>query len=316
MVFDVLLIASLIICGLGIIYRVSTWFTREYGVLPSGATAGQRLLAAVGGVAGVLFSPKILILLKTFVLEAMLQLKLLRTDGLRWLAHILIFYGFMLLLIMHALESVVSQSLFEEYYSTLNPFFFLRNFFGFMVLAGLAVSITRRLIIKPPRVKTSGRDHYAILILAVIMISGILLEGMKISSYTEFERMVEDYAMMDDEDEIRALARYWEENYGVVAPADAGPFQEEDLEAGAEIHEMNCAECHSPPQSAFMGYATSKILSPVAIALDNAGGVEALWYIHILACFIGLAYLPFSKMFHIVATPISILVNAVMDETD
>ncbi|MCP4690266.1 MAG: hypothetical protein GY859_19595, partial [Desulfobacterales bacterium] len=68
--------------------------------------------------------------------------------------------------------------------------------------------------------------------------------------------------------------------------------------------------------SAFMGYATSKILSPVAIALDKAGGVEALWYIHILACFIGLAYLPFSKMFHIVATPISILVNAVMDETD
>jgi ferredoxin len=33
-----------------------------------------------------------------------------------------------------------------------------------------------------------------------------------------------------------------------------------------------------------------------------------------LACFIGLAYLPFSKMFHIISTPVSLLANAVMEK--
>jgi heterodisulfide reductase subunit C len=37
-----------------------------------------------------------------------------------------------------------------------------------------------------------------------------------------------------------------------------------------------------------------------------------LWYIHILACFVGLAYLPFSKMFHIFASSISLLANGVI----
>jgi len=38
-----------------------------------------------------------------------------------------------------------------------------------------------------------------------------------------------------------------------------------------------------------------------------------LWYIHFVACFFGLAYLPFSKMFHIISSPISLLTNAVME---
>jgi heterodisulfide reductase subunit C len=37
-----------------------------------------------------------------------------------------------------------------------------------------------------------------------------------------------------------------------------------------------------------------------------------LWYIHVLACLVGLAYLPFSKMFHIFASPVSLLANGVI----
>jgi heterodisulfide reductase subunit C len=43
------------------------------------------------------------------------------------------------------------------------------------------------------------------------------------------------------------------------------------------------------------------------------GTVEFLYYVHVLACLLGLAYLPFSKMFHIIATPFSLLANGVMD---
>jgi heterodisulfide reductase subunit C len=65
---------------------------------------------------------------------------------------------------------------------------------------------------------------------------------------------------------------------------------------------------------AFTGYAVAKTIKPFALALDNLGTVNILWYIHFLACFIGLAYLPFSKMFHIISTPVSLLANAVMEK--
>jgi heterodisulfide reductase subunit C/nitrate reductase gamma subunit len=41
---------------------------------------------------------------------------------------------------------------------------------------------------------------------------------------------------------------------------------------------------------------------------------QNFWDIHFLACMLGLAYLPFSKLFHIVTTPLSLMARAVMDE--
>ena len=73
-------------------------------------------------------------------------------------------------------------------------------------------------------------------------------------------------------------------------------------------------ECHSAPQWAFTGYTVAKIIKPMALSLDRAGASNILWYIHFLACFFGLAYLPFSKMFHIFSTPASLLANAVMEK--
>jgi heterodisulfide reductase subunit C len=170
---------------------------------------------------------------------------------------------------------------------------------------------------KVPRLKTSGMDVYAIFILVVIIFSGILLEGVKITSYTAFQGMVEDYASLDAEDdaeEIEALESYWVENFDTVSPNVKGPFEAEMLEAGLESHEANCAECHSPPGWAFTGFAVAKTIKPISLALDNVDMANILWYIHFLACFIGMAYIPFSKMFHIISTPVSLLANAVMEK--
>ena len=41
---------------------------------------------------------------------------------------------------------------------------------------------------------------------------------------------------------------------------------------------------------------------------------QKIWWVHISVCLFGLAYLPFSKMFHMITTPLSLLCNAVMDE--
>jgi heterodisulfide reductase subunit C len=182
-----------------------------------------------------------------------------------------------------------------------------------MVLVGVILAAIRRYLSKPQRLRTGGMDHYAIMIVALIMLSGIALEGLKIGAYSEFERMVEDYAGLDDEDEIEALETLWVKEYGTVSPNVEAPFDEELIESGREVHETNCMDCHASARWAFNSFATAKLIKPMALWLDEKNGVTILWYIHIVACFIGLAYLPFSKMFHLIATPFSLMANRIMD---
>jgi heterodisulfide reductase subunit C len=220
----------------------------------------------------------------------------------------------MLLLLMHALDSVFTEAMFTDYYATVNPFFFLRDLFGAMVLVGVGMAAFRRYLSKPPRLRTGSRDHYAVIILAVIMLSGIGLIGLKITSYSEFMIMVEDYAGLDDEEEIQALEAVWVNDYGVISPNIQPPFDADLLSAGREVHASSCLDCHASAQWAFTGFAAAKIIKPFAIWLDETDGITILWYIHIIACFAGLAYLPFSKMFHMICTPLSLIANRVMGD--
>jgi len=313
MVFSTLLYTSLTIFVLGLMYKISTWFSRGIEVSAKDITTSARVSGAGRAILRVVFSQKILILIKAFILDVLLQRRILKEDFLRWVMHLFLFGGFMLLLLMHALDKIVIEPLFNDYYSTLNPFLFLRDLFGIIVLVGLGIAVYRRFILKVPRLKTNAMDHYAILILVVIIVSGMVLEGVKITSYSEFQDMVENYSDLSDEEEMLALKSFWVQEFGLVTPDVTGPFDQKLLDHGREIHEMNCAACHSSTKWAFTGYAVAKILNPIALTLDRLGSSKFLWYIHFLACFMGLAYLPFSKMFHIIASPISLLVNAVTE---
>jgi heterodisulfide reductase subunit C len=182
-----------------------------------------------------------------------------------------------------------------------------------MVVVGVAMAVFRRYFLKRSRLRTGPKDHYAIIILAVIMFSGIALEGLKITSHGEFIRMVEDYAGLDDEEEIQALEAVWVDDFGVVSPNIRRPFDDDLLSVGREVHEDNCLDCHASAKWAFTGFTMAKIIKPVAVRLDQADGITILWYIHIIACFAGLAYLPFSKMFHILSVPLSLIAGQVMD---
>jgi len=311
--FELLFFTAGTIFLIGLAYKVSNWFRRRIGSSGSPAGATRRLAAAGGGIGRTVFGPQAVTLLRAVVLDVLLQQRVFKESRRRWLAHMLMFYGFVLLLLMHALQSVVTEKLFSGYYPTVNPFFFLRDFFGAMVLAGMVLAIWRRYVARPARLRTGAMDHYAVVILAVIILSGAALEGLKITSHGEFTRMVEDYARIDDEEEIAALEALWVKEYGLVAAHMPDAADEEILAAGREVHALNCVDCHAPAKYAFVGFAAAKLLAPAALWLDQAGAVAFLWHLHFIACFAGLAYLPFSKMFHLVATPVSLIVNRVMD---
>lgn len=226
MLYDTALYVALAIFGVGLLYKISGWF--RFSVDMQGRTgaaaAPSRIPAALKGMLTTLFSPKLVVLTRVFVSDVLLQMRIRKEDVTRWLMHMLIFIGFMFLFFTHALDNIILTSLYDRYYLDLNPYLIMA---GSMVLAGVAIAAYRRFILKVQRLKTAGPDYYALIILAVIIISGLSMELTKLTS---------------------------RENY------------------------------------------------------------QTYWNIHVYACLFGLAYLPFSKMLHVLTTPLSLLANAVMDK--
>ncbi len=317
--FNILLYSSLSVCIVGLVYRLSCWFVLKIGIYGKNSSVPRRLSVAFKSFFRILFSLKILKLFQVFILDVVFQRRIFVKAGFfRWLAHILIFCGFLFLLFFHALGDIITQRLFPDYYSTINPFLFLRSLFGALVVVGLSIAVGRRFFSKQQRTKTTRMDKYAIFIVAFIICSGVFLEGLTMTSHSEFERMLDDYAGIYDEEEITAIESFWVENYALVSPTINAPLNvsknAELLSLGEEVNDTYCMSCHVSNKWGFLGYGAAKIIKPFAVWLDQSNGVSIFWYIHIIGCFLGLAILPFTKMFHMVSVPVSMFVNAVRDD--
>jgi heterodisulfide reductase subunit C/nitrate reductase gamma subunit len=314
MFFRITLYVSLIICFVGMVYRIRQWFSVRVGPESRDISPLQRIAAAAKAIVAAPLGRGAGRLLRALIFDCLIQRRLFREDVFRWAAHMLIAYGFVLLLLMHALDRFVSAALFSDYASTLAPFMFLRNLFGAMVLAGAGMAVYGRSREGVRRALTKSSDWIALGILAVVIVSGFATESTQILSASIFNQMVEDYLGTDDQTEIRALQAFWSQSFGVRFPHPAALDEPQLRATGRSLHEESCAVCHSRPQAAFVSYPLSRALAPVANVLDVARVDIWLWYIHFLACFAALAYLPFSKFWHLVATPIQQLVAAVRDD--
>ena len=313
MFFRITLYLSLIISGLGTAYKVLSWFRCRIGDQARDLSPGKRVSAALWGIGFTLFSRRILDLIKSGLLEVLLLRRLFHEGFSRWFMHLCLAYGFLSLLLLHALDRFITQKLFPGYFPTLQPFLFLRNFFGALVLVGLAIAVYRRLFDRVMRQTTRGSDIYAIVVLALIVLSGFFLEAAKIVSHQRFQEMVVEYSTVQEGKEAQALRAYWAKEFAVVFP-NPGAFKDPDLIAqGKEVHLMNCASCHSQPAGAFVSYGLAKAITPLALGLTRADLSRFLWHLHFLVCFLGLALLPFTKFFHILTSPLVLLINGVMD---
>ncbi len=223
MFYNIVLYPSLAVFGIGLIYKISGWFRFRIGINTQDVTMSARMGSALKGLVSVVFSQKLFTLIQAFIVDVLFQVRILKEDRLRWIMHMLMYAAFMFLLFTHAFEKIIRTSLFDKYYLSLNPYLLVA---GFMILSGVGIAAYRRFVLKVPRLTTNAMDYYAIVILAILLLSGIAMESTKLTSYDNYQKY---------------------------------------------------------------------------------------WYIHILSCFLGLAYLPFSKMFHIFTTPVSLLTNAVMD---
>jgi len=304
-------LVSLGLCALGLLWRVSAWLRVRIGSDARDIRFHQRLFAAVGGTFAALFSRRIFGLVKAKVLDVLLQRRLFNGCWLRWLGHLLIVYGFLLLLVMHALGRLVTAKLYPDYASTHDPWLLLRNVFGAAVVLGIVMVAAGRRFrpTSTPRPRRLGDKVFAAL-LAVVLVSGFLLEATKVASPKAFYRMANEYIGSTDPEELLPLRLAWATDFGVAFPDLQGTPDPDKLAEGRELHHDACASCHSPPgSSAFVSYPISRALAPIAEPLDGVDADTWLLYLHLAACFLGLILLPFTRFIHVLADPVSLLAN-------
>lgn len=129
------------------------------------------------------------LMLKAFFREVLFQRQLAAKGAVRWAAHLMIFYGFIGLLMLSAiavaLETVIPES------STLGRFMLegqgrnyykaAGDFFGLIILVGLITPFLRRFILKDKQLDTDSSDTMAISSLFLLVITGFLLEAVRIA---------------------------------------------------------------------------------------------------------------------------------------
>ena len=263
MLFSITFNLALAVFFIGTIYRVIRWLTLKIGPDANQFGVRTRTSQAIKGLSSILFSRNIFRLIRAFFFQVIFQGHILKKDPGRWLMHFTIFAGILLLIIFHALDGQITAKLFSDYYPTVNPYLFLRNFLGAMVLLGIVIAAGRRLSARGLKKLTTPHDVLALVLLTIIIFSGFLLEAGQIVSEPVFDEMVAEYGDLNDSEALAALQSYWAEYYGVVF-AEAPDLKDPDLiAAGEEIHLENCADCHARPSAAFVSYPISRIIKPV-----------------------------------------------------
>ena len=218
-------------------------------------------------------------------------------------------YGFLALVVFHALDDWTAPLFFADYAPTRNPFRWLRNLLAALVLAGILAAMARRWQ-TPLKIARSPGDRFLLLAVTVLIVSGVLLESAQILSPAVFQNMVEDYMGDDDPQEVAALQDYWAAEMGALPPSHDIILPDNVLATGRELHESYCTDCHSRPQAAFLSYPVSRLVKPAMIAMRNQRVDLWLWHLHFWAACLALAFLPFSKFFHLLATPLNLLARA------
>ena len=293
-------IAHLIMLGLfvlGVLFIGSVWLRSRVPGVPVTASRWRKLGAAIGYVLGIVFSRRIWTLVRSLVVDGMLHRRLYQKNLRRWLAHIMVFGSFLVLGIISTITGVVVEflPLFgmspEEAASlpVIGQLFhadvwwvaLVNELLGLVVLAGMILIIYRRYIQKDPQLRTFPGDTIMIVLLTLVAAGGFLAETFRLlADYTTAAGVfAPDPSMLSPEKFPPVLIPVW------------------------------------GPQWGFLGYALAWLLG----LLQASPGVwqvvhNVFFWLHFLVVTALLYYLPFSRFFHIIMSPVILAYNTMLDE--
>ena len=255
-VYRVTLYLSLVVCLTGILYRLVRGGLRWIDPAPDSGPTRPKPAA---------FPSRF----QYMVVEVLFQTHVFKQDRYRWGMHQCLLWGVTLLILMHALDDVVSVRLFADYAPTMHPFRFLRNLFGGLALLGILMAAGRRMVIRNLRRTTRSGDWLVLLLLGFILLTGFFLESAMILSPAVFDEMTAEYLGSDAPEDIRALRAFWARDFGVAFFDKEVSAEPGVIEAGRELHGETCAMCHTRPSEAFVSWPLARALRSGAARLEG-----------------------------------------------
>jgi nitrate reductase gamma subunit len=253
---DTTTILSLIVFLVGIVMVISYVLS---GSMPGEADTGplNKFFKLLWNAVRIVFSRKIFSIIKTMLLDVLLQRRLYRQSGRRWLIHSLIFYAFVFRFSWGLV--VLIGSLWKPEWSSVwvmldknHPITaFLFDLTGLMAISGVILAFIRGWRTGSGHITGLPRqDRMALGLIAGIVAIGFLLEGMRIA----------------------------------MTGSPAGSTY------------------------AFVGYWISTLFSD-SLALTGVYGY--IWYLHAILTGAFVAYIPFSRLLHIILAPLVLVFNGI-----
>ncbi len=169
MLFGIIQSLGILLFAAGIVYKFSFWFK------------GQRR--------SLYKKTDYLLIVLAFFRYVIFQKQVAERSLFRWFIHLAIFYGFIGLLLLSgiavALETVVPAgselSRYMLYGQGHNYYKAAGDFFGLLMLIGLVFALIRRYIVRDSQLNTDFSDSTALVSLALLVVTGFLLEALRIS---------------------------------------------------------------------------------------------------------------------------------------
>jgi nitrate reductase gamma subunit len=182
---DSVTVLSLVLFLAGMVVIGSVWFAGG----DQKAGSQLKLMQAIRSVMSVVFSNRILAIIKSLILDGLLQRRLYGVSKERWLMHALIFYPFLFRFLWGMLALIASLKwprwsgawdMLDKNHP-LNAFLF--DLSGMMTIVGIIGMILRRVQRRKEGVLSGlpPADWAAYLLLGGILIIGFLLEGMRMA---------------------------------------------------------------------------------------------------------------------------------------
>jgi hypothetical protein len=202
-IFWIIHLTMLALFGVEMVLVMSIWLRGRVPGLPLTASPWLKLWAGLKYLLRLIFSCKLWRMIVALISDGLIHRKIRRVSGYRWLAHITVFGSFMLLGLLSTVTGVAVE-IFPNLLPTdhiLNTnvisvtlrnvdhpvIAFVNDFFGLVILFGMALIIYRRYFMKDAQLRTIPADGVIIALLTGIVLTGFVLEVLRLLAHQPFE---------------------------------------------------------------------------------------------------------------------------------
>jgi nitrate reductase gamma subunit len=293
-------IAHLIMLGLWVLlmlYLLSIWLKSRVPGVSAKALWWRKAFVAIGYILGIVFGRRLWPLLKSFILDGLLQRRLFQKNKLRWITHMMVFGSFLVMGVVSTITGVVVEGLplfgmdpekvaqipilGQLFHADVWWVALVNELLGLVLLAGMLLVLYRRFVKKDPQLRTGPIDNTIILLLTLIAFSGIFTETFRLlADYTTAAKVfAPDPSMLPVEKYPLAL-------YGVFGP-----------------------------KWGFVGYGLAWLLGLLKLSQPVWNIVyNIVFWLHFVIVSALLYYLPFSRFAHVIAGPVVVAYDTMLDK--